>query len=122
MEHYERIVSGSAQRMMEDMHQQSQHRMDIERKEATANIRLAGRGQWFGFITAMTGFVVVMTAIIGGLALIYVGRSVGSGLTLALTGLAALAAVFVSNRWAPRQEVSEGQEQTPVRRDLPPEG
>jgi len=118
MEHYDRIVPGSAQEMIDDMREQSRHRMDIERDEAAASIKLADRGQVFGFVTAMTGFVVVMTAIVGGFALVYAGLSVGAGLTMALFGLAALAAVFVSNRWTPTQGKNEEQE-PPVSQELP---
>lgn len=111
MERYNQIVPGSAQHMMNDMHAQSAHRREIERKESQAEISLAKRGQLFGFITACAGFVVVMIGMVGGLALVYAGISLGGGIALVLLSLACIAAVFVANRFAAR----------PPRQDAPPD-
>lgn len=121
MEYYNRIVPGSAKQMIDDMHDQSAHRRDIERDEAQAGIVLAKRGQVFGFVTAVAGFLIVMTAIIGGLALVYSGRSLGAGLALTLVGLAALAAVFVANRFAarPPHQLTPPEDPVTVRKEPP---
>lgn len=111
MERYNQIVPGSAKQMMDDMHAQSAHRREIEREESRAEVSLAKRGQWFGFVTACAGFVVVMTGMIGGLTLAYAGISLGGGIALVLLSLACIAAVFVANRFAAR----------PPRQDTPPE-
>lgn len=121
MERYDQIVPGSAKQMMDDVHDQSEHRRELEREESRAEIVLAKRGQWFGFATACAGFVVAMTGMVGGFVLIYVGNSLGAGIALALVGLAAIAAVFVANRFAarpPRQETPPDDPVT-VRRELP---
>lgn len=67
MELYDQIVPGSAKQMIDDMDVQSAHRREVEREEARAKIAQAKRGQWFGFVTAVGGFVVVMTGMVGGL-------------------------------------------------------
>lgn len=121
MEHYERIVPGSAKQMMDDVHDQSAHRRQIEREESQTEITLAKRGQLFGFTTACAGFVVVMTGMVGGLYLAYAGVSLGGGIALVLLSLAAIAAVFVANRFAaspPRQNAPPDDPVT-VRREPP---
>lgn len=122
MDEYDRIVPGSAERMMNDVHEQSAHRRQIEREESQTESTLAKRGQWFGFATAFAGFVAVMTAIVGGIVLLYSGVSIGAGLALSLGALAAIAAVFVANRFAARPPAQENPIEDPVtvRQELPP--
>lgn len=104
-------MPGSAKQMMDDMHKQSKHRREIEREESRTEIVLAKRGQWFGFVIAFAGFLVVMVIIVGGIMLIYAGQLLGAGLALVLLALAAMAAVFIANCFAAR----------PPRQNAPPE-
>lgn len=113
MEHYERIVPGSAKQMMDDAHEQSAHRRQIETKEVDANIRNAGRGQWMGYSIGLIG-------VLGGLAMAFFDVSLGGGVGVALTGLAALAAVYVTGNWRAAKEFDQAtQDRTPTRQEPP---
>ena len=113
MEHYERIVPGSAKQMMDDAHAQSLHRRQIETKEVDATLRNASRGQWMGFTIGMVG-------VLGGLAMAIFGVSLSGGVGVALTGLAALVAVYVTGTWQATKEATQAeQDRTPVRQDPP---
>lgn len=114
MERYERIVPGSAKQMMDDAHAESLHRRQNETKEVDATIGNASRGQWMGFAIGMTG-------ILGGLGMAFFGVSLGGG--VALTGLAALTAVYVTGNWrATREAAQAAEDSAPVRQEPPDSG
>lgn len=118
MEHFNQIVPGSGKQMTDDAHHQSTHRRDMESKEVDTNTTLARRGQIFGFIIAMSGFIVVMTAVVGGLILAYLERGLGPSFGFAFFGLAAIAAVFVANWWRGQSaRHTQSQSAEPVRQD-----
>jgi uncharacterized membrane protein len=114
MEHYNRIVPGSAKQMMDDAHAQFEHRRDLEKRESEAAIRNATRGQWMGFTIGLIG-------VVGGLILAFTGVSLGGGVGVALTGLAALAAVYVTGNWRAAREAARAaaEERMPARQDEP---
>ncbi len=116
MEHYNRIVPGSAKQMMDDAHEQSAHRRRMEEKEIDASIGNARRGQWMGYSIGMIG-------ILGGLGLAFFGISLGAGVGLALGGLAALAAVYVTGNWRAAKEFGQMPQggQVPARQEPPQE-
>ena len=113
MEHFNRIVPGSAKLMTDDVHEQQAHRRRMEEKEIDASIRLSFRGQWMGF-------TIVMVVVVGGLALALLGVTVSGGVGLAFLGLAALAAVFVTNARRGTIEARENREASlPIRQEDP---
>lgn len=93
------IVPGAAKQILDDAHGQTSHRQAMERKYLDAGIENSKRGQWFGFIVAMT-------VVLGSMGLIALGYSVW-GFSLALFGLAALVGVFVYTQRRESQELKE---------------
>lgn len=78
---------------------QSQHRQDIERKVVEAHCR----SQQYGPIY---GFVIAMTAIIGGVYLVVSGKET-TGLVAIITTVGSLAAVFFYGRYEEKKELRE---------------
>lgn len=93
------IVPGASREIINNAHGQSAHRQDMERKYLGANIANSRRGQWFGFIIAMT-------VVLGSMGLIALGYSVW-GFSLALFGLSALVGVFVYTQRREGQELKQ---------------
>ncbi len=114
MREYDQIVPGSAKQMIEDMHAQSEHRRRMEAIEVNAAVDNARRGQWMGF-------GITMVAVVGGLALAYLGKD-ATYLWLSFTGLAALAAVFVVGAWRERNAAEENRPALPAGTDEPQQG
>lgn len=90
MEHYERILPGSADRIIKILEQQSTHRQGLERDKIDSDIHNEKVGQIFAFILALIG-------LIGGLLLAWQGKSF-SGLTAFLATLTGLIIVFIYGR------------------------
>ena len=99
------IVPGAAKRILDDAHGQTAHRQEMERKYLNAGIENGRRGQWFGFVVAMT-------VVLGSMGLIALGYSVW-GFSLALFGLAALVGVFVYTQRRESQELREASQAFP---------
>jgi uncharacterized membrane protein len=106
----EGVIPGSAQQILDDAHDQSQHRRDMEKIQIEAAISDGRRGQWFGFIIAMT-------VVVGSITLIALGQSIIglAGLITALVGLVGLF-IYSQRRGNQAQSVPE----TPARQ-LEPE-
>lgn len=83
--------------------EQAQHRRRLEESVTNANTKLETRGQFFGFLIAMT-------ALMGGGYLIASGQSVW-GISLPIATIAGLAGVFV---WKSRERKRELKEQMGV--------
>jgi len=99
---YDRILPGSADRIIRMAEQQSTHRQDLESVVIGAN---ASNQKW-GLICA---FIVAMSAIWGGVWISLKGMS-GAGLTAIITALAALVAVFVYGKSQQRRELQDKEE------------
>lgn len=99
------IVPGAAKQILDDAHGQTAHRQEMERTYLKAGIQNGKRGQWFGFIVAMT-------VVLGSMGLIALGQSVW-GFSLALFGLAALVGVFVYTQKREAQELREASQAFP---------
>jgi uncharacterized membrane protein len=84
---YNEAFPGAAERIVAMAERQSAHRENMETTVVTAGARSQTRGSWFAFIIAMT-------AILGGVYLIKLGKS-AEGLSAIVGSLAALTAVFV---------------------------
>ncbi len=90
LEAYERVVQGSARRILDRMERESDHRHYMERTKLEAGVSAQRRGQWFAFIIAFFGMG-------GGFALIWQGSNV-VGLSVFIATLASLVAVFIYGR------------------------
>jgi uncharacterized membrane protein len=84
---YNEAVPDAAQRILVMAERQSVHREAMEAAVVTANLKSQTRGSWFGFILSMT-------AILGGIYLITLGKN-AQGLTAIIGSLTALTAVFI---------------------------
>ena len=78
---------------------QSQHRETMEAAVVHSNILSQKRGSWFGFIIAMT-------AILGGIYLIKLGLHT-EGLSAIIGSLVALAAVFIYGKKKEGEELRQ---------------
>jgi uncharacterized membrane protein len=93
---YNEAVPDAAERILAMAEKQNAHRQALESKIVQANISSQTRGSYFGFIVAMT-------AILGGIYLVIEGKD-GQGLAAIITSLAALTTVFIIGK---RQEQKE---------------
>lgn len=84
---YNEALPNGAERLMIMAERQSAHREALEAVVVHSNVQSQKRGSWFGFI-------IVMTAILGGIYLIKIGMH-GEGLAAIITSLVALASVFI---------------------------
>ena len=87
---YEKVVPGSAARIVKWAEEEGEHRRAMERLVIPSNIRNASRGQMFAFILALA-------AIAAGTAIVLTGHS-ATGLAVIIADLATLAGVFVLGR------------------------
>ena len=81
---------------------QADHRRAMESKELDSRIRWESIGQ-------VCGFVIGMTALIGGIGLMAFDKSITGGTAMSLSALATLAGIFV---WSKRQKSRELREKT----------
>lgn len=110
---YERILPGSADRIIRMAEEQAKHRQQLESTVIGSNATV----QKWGLGCA---FVVAMTAIGGGIWLSLKGMS-GAGLTSIIAALAALVGVFVYGRSTQKKELHEKSEElAKVSTDRPP--
>ena len=93
---YEKILPGSADRVIKMAEEQAQHRRQLETLISASNTKLEGRGQIFGFVIAMT-------ALIGGGYIMASGQSVG-GAAVAISAVAGLSGLFF---WKSRERKRE---------------
>jgi uncharacterized membrane protein len=96
---YNQAFDGCAERIVAMAEKQSEHRQQLEKRALEAGIIGERRGSIFGFIA-------IMTAILGGVLLIAIGKSV-DGLATVITSLVAFASVFFYGRYQQRKERKE---------------
>jgi uncharacterized membrane protein len=96
---YNEAIPGAAERILAMAERQSAHREAMETAVVDAGIESQARGSWFGFIIAMT-------AIVGGIYLITIHQST-AGLTAIIGSLVALTAVFVIGKKKATKELKE---------------
>lgn len=75
LEKYEKILSGSANRILGMAESQSIHRQNIENKLLEAEIKYKNKGQNFGFIISII-------CIIGGIVMLFFGKNLQGFITL----------------------------------------
>jgi uncharacterized membrane protein len=109
---YERILPGSADRIIRMAEQQATHRQHLEKVVVGSN---ASTQKW-GLGCA---FIIAMIAICGGVWLSLKGMS-GAGLTSIISALAALVGVFVYGKSGQKEELKKKSEELVPTRTPPP--
>lgn len=97
--HYDEVLPGSAERILALAESQHHHRQTLESNVIKSNIGAQRLG-------VILGFVVAMTAVVGGIYLVAIGRSAG-GLAAIIAPLAALVGVFVYGKRRQRDDLSQ---------------
>jgi len=90
LEQYDRVVPGSAERILAMAERQSAHRIELEGCVIRSDIRKSERGQWFGLIVALSGLAAAV-------ALGIAGHGVAGGI-IGSVDLVALVGIFVYGR------------------------
>ncbi len=96
---YNEALPNGAERIVAMAERQSAHREAIETIVINSNVQSQNRGSWFGFIIAMT-------AILGGIYLIKIGMH-AEGLSAIIGSLVALAAVFIYGKKKEGEELKK---------------
>jgi uncharacterized membrane protein len=96
---YNDALPNGAERIVAMAETQSKHRQQLELQVINANCKSQQSGQWLGFIISMT-------AILGGVYLIHDGKS-GEGLAAIIAALAGLTTVFVVGRIKQQKQLHE---------------
>lgn len=99
MKQYEETYPDAPKKIFEAFEKQVQHRIQTESKVIESNSKNEVRGQWFGFI-------ITLVAIIGGFALIMLGKET-HGLTSIIVSLTALATIFIVGRRKSKKELAK---------------
>ena len=107
LQKYDQILPGAADRIIRMAESQHEHRQKLEKTVVESN----AFSQKVGLIL---GFVVAMTAIVGGIWLAREGKS-WSGVTAIIAALAALVGVFVYGKIEQRRELAEKAKAFPPR-------
>jgi uncharacterized membrane protein len=97
LERYNDIVPGAANRIIVMAEGQHAHRQALELRVVSANIAAQKLG-------VVLGFIVAMTAILGGIYLVATGKQ-ASGLAAIIAALAALVGTFVYGRQSQRKDL-----------------
>lgn len=84
---YERLLPGAVERIMQMAERQAAHRMSLEQKAVSTQLKESGRGQIFGLIIALCGIGASLTAILTG--------HDWAGGTIGTASLVSLVSVFV---------------------------
>jgi len=99
---WERIVPGSADRILKKFEAQTDHRIKIEDRMVLSEIIRSIGG-------LIAGFIIAMTAIVGGIYTALQGQPwLGGGLTF--TGLALIIGAFVADRFRSKQDKGDQSE------------
>lgn len=109
---YNEAFPGAAERILAMAERQSAHREEMETTVVTASVKSQTRGSWFAFIIAMT-------AIVGGIYLIKLGKDT-EGLSAIIGSLVALAGVFVYGKKKESKELKEKSQALSKRMNPPP--
>lgn len=99
---YNDALPGAAERIVAMAESQLKHRQGLENKVIESNCKAQRTGPIYGFI-------VCMTAILGGVYLIHSGKS-AEGLTAIITSLASLAGVFIFGKIKQQKELRQKSE------------
>ena len=97
LEKYNEIIPNAAERILIMAEKQQEHRQELERKVIFSNAGSQKEGLYLGFVVAMT-------AIIGGIVLVAKGKE-ATGLTAVITALAALVGVFIYGKHEQKKDM-----------------
>lgn len=84
---YEEITPGAGDRILGMAERQSQHRQELEKHAVLSQFRLAGKGQWFGFVLGLVG-------LIGGFYLISIDKD-ATGIASLVGTVSAFAGAYI---------------------------
>ena len=93
---YNEIIPNGAERILAMAERQRSHREGLEADVVRGNVAAQTRGSYFAFILGLV-------ALVGGMLLIYVGKSV-SGLVAIISAVTGLGGVFVYNKIEQKRE------------------
>lgn len=96
LKQYNDLVPGSAERILAQAEQQTTHRIALENKVTSSSIHRS-------YLGLAAGFVVAMTAIIGGISLVAFGHD-AAGTTIAGLATSGLVGVFVYGKVSQSKE------------------
>ncbi|MFZ3217718.1 MAG: DUF2335 domain-containing protein [Candidatus Acidiferrales bacterium] len=96
---YNDAIPGGAERIVAMAESQSLHRQSLEKAVIEANCRVQKTGPIYGFI-------ICMTAILGGIYLVHSGKS-AEGLASIITALSSVAVVFVVGKKKQEKELKD---------------
>ena len=99
LERYNQILPGAAERIIVMAESQHSHRLELEKHVITSNVSAQKLG-------TVLGFVVAMTAIIGGIWLIHDGKD-AAGLASVLCSLGGLVGVFLYSKHEQKKELDK---------------
>ena len=99
LERYNQILPGAAERIIAMAESQHSHRQELEKHVIKSNVSAQKLG-------TMLGFIVSMTVILGGMFLVYEGKS-GEGLAAILTALASLVGVFLYSKHEQQKDLAK---------------
>ena len=105
LEKYDRVVPGSAERILAMAERQSAHRIELEGLVIRSDIRKSERGQSFGLVVAISGLA---AAVALGLA----GHGIAGGV-VGSVDLVALVGVFVLGRQQKTKALGQAKTQRP---------
>ena len=95
LDKYGQIIPDGADRILRLVEQQQTHRQLLEKAVTESDVRSSDHGLWLGF-------AIVIVCVIGGFALIAIGKD-ASGLAAILVPLGSLAAIFIHARRSRRK-------------------
>ncbi len=99
LERYNDALPGAAERIFKMAEKQQEHRQAIEKKVVFGNTSSQTRGNYLGFLVSMT-------AILGGIWLIYMGKET-TGLVAIITPITGLVAAFAYGKYLQRRDLRE---------------
>lgn len=96
---YNKAYPSCAEEIVDMARRQSTHRPSVERTVIEGDVKRANRGQ-------ILGFIVAMTIVLGGVALLWQGKSI-TGLITLVGGMTGLVGIFVYARRREDKELAE---------------
>lgn len=97
LEKYNQALPGAAERILAMAEKQQDHRQELEQKVVFSNAAAQKQGLYLGFVVAMT-------AILGGVWLISIGKE-ATGLVSIITAITSLVGVFVYGKNQQKKEL-----------------
>ena len=100
---YDETLPGAAERILQLAERQQDHRHSMEAAAFATADKIVTKDSRRSYLGIILAFIIAMTGLLGGVFLIYAGRG-GYGLTLGLSSLVRLVAIFVYGTRSRRAE------------------